>query len=59
MLGGVNSTSESIRQRPGSLVRTNFSFKNRGLLAALVPILLEVLMKFRSNPDWPHWFNLP
>ena len=27
--------------------------------AALVPILLEVLMKFRSNPDWPHWFNLP
>ena len=27
--------------------------------AALIPILLEVFMKFRSNPDWPHWFNLP
>ena len=27
--------------------------------AALIPILLEVLMKFRSNPGWPHWFNLP
>jgi protein-S-isoprenylcysteine O-methyltransferase Ste14 len=26
--------------------------------AALVPILLEVLMKFRSNPEWPHWFFL-
>ncbi len=34
--GGVNSTSEPIRERPGSLVRTNFSFKNRGLLAALI-----------------------
>lgn len=27
--------------------------------AALIPIVLEVLMKFRSNPDWPQWFHLP
>ena len=27
--------------------------------AALIPILLEVLMKFRTEPGWPHWFNLP
>ncbi len=27
--------------------------------AALIPILLEVLMRFRSNPGWPHWFHLP
>ncbi len=27
--------------------------------AALIPILLEVLMKFRSTANWPHWFNLP
>jgi len=59
MLGGVNSTSESIRQRPGSLVRTNLSFENGGLLGALIPILLEMLMKFRNTPDSPYWFNLP
>lgn len=27
--------------------------------AALVPILLEVVMSYRSNPRWPHWFHLP
>lgn len=27
--------------------------------AALIPILLEVMMKFRGNANWPHWFNLP
>ncbi len=27
--------------------------------AALIPILLEVLMKFRSTANWPHWFRLP
>lgn len=27
--------------------------------AALIPILLEVLIKFRGSSDWPHWFNLP
>lgn len=27
--------------------------------AALILILLEVVMKFRSHPNWPHWFNLP
>lgn len=27
--------------------------------AALIPILLEMLMKFRSNPGWPHWFHIP
>lgn len=27
--------------------------------AAIIPILLEVLIKFRNSPDWPYWFNLP
>lgn len=27
--------------------------------AGLIPVLLEVLIHYRGNPGWPHWFHLP
>ena len=48
----MNSATEPVRQRPGSLVRTNFSFKNRGLLGALILGPIAVAAAF-SPPRFP------
>ena len=28
-------------------------------IAALLPVLVEVVAFFRNSPNWPHWFQLP
>lgn len=28
-------------------------------IASLLPVLMEVLTRFRSSTSWPHWFRLP